>query len=93
MITSMVTPLAEEEGAEVDGAEGVRGAVDPDRLERSCASLHLTIAASMAPITWKWSDTGKGIEKWCKILVIAEGNISLSQVTKSLYTFMMERMK
>ena len=93
MITSMVTPLAEEEGAKVDGAEGVRGAVDPDRLERSCASLHLTIVASMAPITWKWSDTGKGIEKWCKILVIAEGNISLSHVTKSLYTFMMERMK
>ena len=32
MIVSRVTPPAEEEGAEVDGAEGVRGAADPDRL-------------------------------------------------------------
>ena len=35
MIASRVTPPAEEEGAEVDGAEGVGGAADPDHLERN----------------------------------------------------------
>jgi len=93
MIASRVTPTTEEEGAEVDGAEEVGGATDPDRLERNCTSLHLTVAASMAYITWKWSETGKGVEKWRKILVIAERKISLSWVTESLYTSMMERIK
>ena len=93
MITSMVTPLVEEEGAEVDGAEEVVGAANPDRLEQNCASLRLTVATSMAHITWKWSETGKGTEKWRKILVIAEGKMSLSWVTVSLCTSMMERMK
>ena len=51
------------------------------------------VAASIAPITEKWSDKGKGIEKWHKILMIAEGNMSLSRVAKSLYTSMTERMK
>ena len=51
MIASRVTRPAEKEGAEVDGAEGVGGAVDPDHLERSCASLCLMVAASMAHIT------------------------------------------
>ena len=93
MIASRVTPPTEEEGAEVDGAEGVGGAVDPDSLERSRTSLHLTVAVSMTHITWKWSETGKGTEKWCKILMIAEGKISLSWVAVSLYTSMMERIK
>ena len=88
MIASTVTPPAEDQGA-----EGVGGAADSDRLERSCASLRLTIAVSMAHITWKWSETGKGIEKWRKILLITEGKMSLSQVVVSLYTSIMERKK
>ena len=63
MIALRVTPLAEEEGAEVDGAEGVGGVVNPDHLECSYTSLCLMVAASMAHITWKWSESGKGIEK------------------------------
>ena len=55
MIASRVTPPTEEEGAEVDGAERVEGLANPDRLERSYASLRLVVAASMANITWKWS--------------------------------------
>ena len=93
MIALRVTPPAEEEGAEVDGAEGVGEAANLDHLECSYTSLHLTVAASMAHITWKWSDTEKGTEKWCKILVIAEGKMSLSWDTKSLWTSMIERIK
>ena len=93
MIASRVTTPAEEEGAEVDGVERVGRVADLDRLERSCASFRLMVAASMAHITWKWSKIGKEIEKWPKILVIAEGNMSLSWVAISLYTSMMERMK
>ena len=44
-------------------------------------------------ITCKWSETGKGIEKWHKILVIAEGKMSLLRVAVSLCTSMIERMK
>ena len=93
MIASRVIPPAEEEGAEVDGAKGVGGATDPDCLERNCASLHLIVAASIAHITLKWSDTGKGTKKWCKILLIAQGKMSLSQVAESLYTSRIERIK
>ena len=63
MIASRVTPLAEEEEAEVDGAEGVGGAAVPDRLKCSCASLCLTVVAFMAHITWKWSKTRKWNKK------------------------------
>ena len=63
MIASRVRPPVEEERAEVDGAERVGGVVDLDRLERNYALLCLTIAASIAPITWKWSGMGKGTEK------------------------------
>ena len=59
MFALRVTTLTEEKGAKVDRAEGVGGVADLDRLECSCASLHLTIAASMAHITSKWSDIGK----------------------------------
>ena len=93
MIALRVTPPAEEKGARVDGAEDVGGATISDHLERSYASLHLKVAASMAHMTWKWSETGKGIEKWRRILVIAEGKMSLSQVAVFLYTSMMERIK
>ena len=68
----------------MDGAKGVEGAVVLDHLECSCASLLLTIAAFMAFITEKWSEAGKGIEKWRKSLVIAEGKMSLSRVVVSL---------
>ena len=60
MIASRVTPPVEEEGAEVEGAEEVGGVAVPDRLECSCASLRLMVAASMAHMTWKWLETGKG---------------------------------
>ena len=77
----------------MDGAEGVEVAVDPDCLECSCASLRLTIPASIAPMTGKGSEEGKGTSKWRKSLVIAEGKMSLSRVAESLYTSMIERMK
>ena len=93
MIASRVTPLAEEEGVEVDGAERVGGAVNSDHLERSYTLLRLTIAASMAHITWKWSEMGKGTEKWHKILMIAKGKMSLSRVAISPYTSMREIIK
>ena len=63
MITAKVTPLTEVEGAEVDGAEGVRGAAILECLERNCASLHLTVLASIASMTWKGSKEGKGTSK------------------------------
>ena len=78
MIASRVTPPAEEKGVEVDGAEGVGRFADLDCLEQNYALLRLTVAAFIAPIMWKWSNRGKGIEKWRKILVIAEGKMSLS---------------
>ena len=59
----------------------------------NCTSLHLMVAQSMAHITEKWSDEGKGTEKWHKIHVIAEGKMSLSRVAVSLYTFIIERIK
>ena len=90
MIASRVTTLAKE-GAEVDGTEEVGGAADPNHLERSCSLLRLTVAASMAHITWKWSKTRKGTEKLRKILMIAEGKMSLSRIDVSLYTSMIER--
>ena len=77
----------------MDGAKGVGGVADSDCLLCSCVSLRLTIAASMAHMTWKWSDTGKGTEKWHRILMIAKGKMSLSRVSISLYTSMMERIK
>ena len=84
IIASSVTPPTKEEGAEVDRAEGVRVAIDLDRLEHSYASLRLTIPASIAPMTEKWSEEGKETSKWCKSLVIPKGNMSLSWVAKSL---------
>ena len=81
---SKVTPPAEEEGAEVDGAEEVGGAANPDRLDRNYASLRLMVATSIAPMIEKWSDAGKGTKKGRKILVIAEGKMNLSRVVESL---------
>ena len=66
MMSLRVTPLIEEEGADVDGAKGMGGAAEPDRLDRNCASLRLMVAASIAPIIEKWSSKGKGIENGVK---------------------------
>ena len=80
IIASSVTPPTEEEGAEVDRAKRAEVVVDPDRRERSCASLHLMVPVSIAPMTWKGSEEGKGTSKWHRSLVIAEGKMSLSRV-------------
>ena len=64
MIASRVIPPVEEEGAKVDEAKGMGRAANPDHLECSYVSLYLTVAVSMAHITWKWSKAGKGTEKW-----------------------------
>ena len=37
----------------------------------------------MAHMMMKWLEKGKGMEKWRKILVIAEGKMSLSRDTES----------
>ena len=89
MISLRVTSLIEEEGADVDGTDRDRveregGVADPDCLDLNCASLCLMVAASMAQIWVKWLNTGKGIEKWRKILVIVEGKMSLSRDVVSL---------
>ena len=70
------------EGANRDGAEWEGGVVDFCR-DLNCASLRFTVAASMEQILVKWLDTGKGMEKWRKILVIAEGKMNLSQDAES----------
>ena len=97
-MSSSDTSLVEKEGADVDGvyrdgAEQEGKAVDPDCLNLNCASLCLMVAASMAHIKEKWSDARKGTEKWRKILVIAEGKMSLSWDAESLWTSMIERIK
>ena len=71
---SVTSPIAEE-GADVDGAEREGEAAKFDCLDRNCASLCFTVAVSMAYMKVKWSDKGKGTEKWRKILVIAEGKM------------------
>ena len=92
-MSSSVTPLIEEEGVDVDGAEGVGGATASECLERNYASLRLMVLASIAPMTRKGSKEGKRSSKGRKNLVIAEGKMSLLQVAVSLYTSMIERMK
>ena len=92
IMSSKVTLPVEEEGTNVDEAVE-RGIAVLDRLKCSCASLHLMVAVSMAHITWKWSETGKGTKTWHRILVIAKGKMSLSQVAISLHTSMRERIK
>ena len=87
------TSLVEEEGAERDGAEQEGRAVKSDCRDLNYASLHLTVAASMVHMTEKWSEEGKGIEKWHRIRVIAEGKMSLSRVAISLYISKIERIK
>ena len=88
MMSPKVTLPEEEGGADVDGAErdGVEqegGAAESDCRDRSWASLYLMVAKSMAHMTVKWSEKGKGIEKWHKILMIAEGKMNLSRDAES----------
>ena len=51
------------------------------------------VVASMAHMTEKWVEERKGTEKWCKILVIAEGKMSLSRIAVLLNTSIRERIK
>ena len=78
---------------ERDGAEREGGAVESDCHDLNCTSLCLMVVTSMAHMTEKWSEEGKGTEKWHKIRVIAEGKMSLSQVAVSLNTSIIERIK
>ena len=98
MMSPSDTSLVEDEGANVDGAdrdgaEREGGAAESDYHDLNCASLHLMVAASMAHMTEKWLEEGKGTEKWHKIHVIAEGKMSLSRVVVSLNTSIIERIK
>ena len=81
------TSLEEEEGADVDRVEqdgvGREGGVESCCYDLNYASLCFTVKASMTHMKVKESDTGKGTEKWRKILVIAEGKMSLSRVAES----------
>ena len=83
MTSPSVTSPIVEEGANVDGDEREGRSTESDCLDRNCASLRFTIAASMTHMKVKWLDKGKGIEKWRKILMIAEGKMSLSQDAES----------
>ena len=81
------TSLEEEEGADVGRAErdgvGWEGGAEFCCRDLNCASLRFTVAASMAHMKVKGSDAEEGTEKWRKILVIAEGKMSLSRDTES----------
>ena len=44
MMSSRVTPLIEEEGADMDGVEGVGGVSVLDHLDRNYTLLRLTVA-------------------------------------------------
>ena len=88
MTSPSITSPIEEEGADVgrakqDGAEWKGGATESDCLDRNYTLLRFTVAASMAHMKVKWSDKGKGTKKWRKILVIAEGKMSLSRDAES----------
>ena len=87
MMSPKDTSLEEKERADVgqvkrDGV-GREGRVESCCRDLNCTSLRFTVVASMAHKKVKWSDKGKGIEKWRKILMIAEGKINLSQDTAS----------
>ena len=98
MMSPSDTSLEEEEGADVDrvdrdGAKREGGATEADYCDLNCTLLRLTIMMSMAHITEKRSEEGKGTEKWHKIHVIAKRKMSLSWVAISLYTSIRERIK
>ena len=66
--------------AEQDGV-GWEGGGESCCRNLNCASLHFTVAASMAHMNGL--DAEEGTKKWRKILVIVEGNMSLSWDAKS----------
>ena len=82
MMSPKDTSLEEEEGANVGRAKrdgvGRKGGVESCCHDLNYASLRFTVAASMAHMKVKGSDAGKGTEKLHKILMIAEGKMSLS---------------
>ena len=57
MSLSITSPIAEEgadvDGVELDEAEREGGAVESDCLDRNCASIRFTVAASMAHMKMK----------------------------------------
>ena len=81
------TSLIKEEGTDVGRAErdgvGREGGVESYCRNLNCASLRFTVAASMAYMKVKRLYTGEGTKKWRKILVIAEGKMSLSRDAES----------
>ena len=87
MMSPKDTSLEEEEAVDVGRVEqdriGWEGGVESYCRNLNCASLCFMVAASMAHMKVKGSDAGEGTEKWRKILVIAEGNMSLSRDTES----------
>ena len=71
MMSLSDTSLIEEEGADVDGAnrdgaEWEGGVAKSDCRDLNCASLRLTVAASMAHMIEKWSEERKGIKNGIK---------------------------
>lgn len=82
MMAPKDTSLVEEEEADVGQVErdgiGREGGTESCCHDLNYASLHFTVATSMAHMKVKGSDAGEGTEKWRKILVIAEGKMSLS---------------
>ena len=97
MMSPKDTSLEEEEGVDVGRAEqdGVKREGDVESCCRNlnCAWLHFTLAASMAHMKVKGLDAGEGTEKWRKILVIAEGKMSLSRDTESWNTSIKDKIK
>ena len=87
MTSPSVTSLIAKEGADVDGAEqdGVEreGGVESCCRDLNCVSLRFTVVASMAHMKVKGSEARAGTKKWRKILVIAEGKMSLSRDAES----------
>ena len=79
------TSLVEEEGADMGraGRNGVRweGCVESCYRDLNYTSLRFMVAASMAHMNGL--DAEEGTKKWRKILVIVEGNMSLSWDAKS----------
>ena len=71
MISLSDTSLVEEEGAEQDRAEREGEVAESNCRDLNYTSIHLTVVAFMTHMTKKWSEEGKGIEKWHKICVIA----------------------
>ena len=87
-MTSPKDTSLEEEGAyangiDWDGAKREDGVTESVYCDRNWASLRLTVAESMTHMLEKWSDEGKGTEKWRRVLVISEEKMNLSRDVES----------